>query len=106
MHHLALVSAALAASVATPPILAQGPVEAPTAHVSYADLNLRTEEGVAKLDRRIHRAVTRLCAAEGIAALRARVQIRKCRETASLRAQPQKLQAIAAARRAPNYAAR
>lgn len=52
-----ILAAALVA--AATPALAQDP--APRIAVAYADLNLNTAGGVAELDRRIDRAVDRVC---------------------------------------------
>jgi len=67
--------ALLALVLASAPALAQ-----PTAGtVRYSDLDLATPAGVAKLDRRIDRAVARLCGAAYPTDLNGRAQVDSCR---------------------------
>lgn len=54
-------SAAAAASFATP----AHATETKSVEVSFADLNLRNDEGVARFDRRIERAIDQVCDYDG-----------------------------------------
>ncbi len=55
--------------------------EAPTANVSYADLNLGTAAGRQMLDQRISIAVKRVCGTGQ--SLQEDIEVRKCRTSAS-----------------------
>ena len=59
---LVLIAAGLGAGVASaqPPVTVYGS-NAPTARVSYADLNLASERGVAKLQNRVRAAASDMC---------------------------------------------
>ena len=48
---------------------------APTARVSYADLDLASQAGVTKLEHRVSTAADRLCSGVGIETLAARLRI-------------------------------
>lgn len=51
----------------------------PDVRVSYADLNLRTSEGVEVLDRRLARAVRLVCAEDrGTRELNRKIALRRC----------------------------
>jgi UrcA family protein len=67
---------------------------APTARVSYADLDLRRAAGVAKLDQRVAAAADRLCVGIGIETLAARVDGLQCRDATIAAAAPQVRHAI------------
>lgn len=67
---------------------------APTARVSYADLDLRHQAGVARLERRVAAAADRLCIGVGIETLAARVDGFKCRDAAITAAAPQVRRAV------------
>lgn len=56
---------------------------APSIRVSYADLDLTRIEGRATLERRVGRAVTRLCGRPSVYDLGAMTEYRFCRKTAS-----------------------
>ena len=59
MNKLIALTASIAAStVIMTPVHAQSPK---SVEVGYADLNLRTAEGVARFDRRIDRAIDTVC---------------------------------------------
>jgi UrcA family protein len=66
---------ALALIFAAAPALAQPPV----GRVRYSDLDLATPAGVAMLDRRIGRAVERLCGGAYPTDLDAQAQVARCR---------------------------
>ena len=59
---LSLIAAGLGAGVASaqPPVTVYGS-NAPTAHVSYADINLASVSGVKKLQNRVRGAASDLC---------------------------------------------
>lgn len=82
---IALASAS-AAAAQQPPIVVDG---APTAHVSYADLNLQTSEGRQALDGRIRRAAKELCIETGVVTLNRVMMGRKCLAEAIASARPQ-----------------
>lgn len=65
--------------------------------VSIRDLDLTTNTGIRKLERRINRAIDRVCPAEGIGALVQTRSIRQCREDAVASVRPQVDRAVAAA---------
>jgi UrcA family protein len=68
---------------------------APTARVAYADLDLHSKAGLARLDGRIRAAADRLCTGIGIEALAARLDALTCRDDAIAAAAPQVERAIA-----------
>ena len=67
--------ALLALILASAPTLAQPPVGT----VRYSDLDLATPAGVAKLDRRIDRAVAQLCGTAFPADLNGKAEVDRCR---------------------------
>jgi len=73
--NLPAIAFALAALTATPAI-AQG---ANSVKVPYGDLNLGSQTGIAALDRRLDRAVERVCGYAPIQDLSARRRIEQCR---------------------------
>lgn len=70
---------------------------APTARVSYADLDLRRAAGVAKLERRVAAAADSLCVGIGVQTLAARLEGAKCRDATIAAAAPQVRHAVEAA---------
>lgn len=56
-----MAAAFTAASLSFTPAIAAGDEQQRTAGVSYADLDLATEEGITQLDNRIDRAARRVC---------------------------------------------
>lgn len=94
---LANVAVAVPAHAAAP--------EAPTALVRYADLDLATAGGVARLDRRIRAAVTDVCGAADIRDLVQGAAVHRCRVAALADAAPQLASAIASARNGTKVAA-
>lgn len=66
----------------------------PTARVGYADLDLRSPDGVARLERRIAAAADRLCIGVGEEALADRLAGFQCRDAAIADAAPQVRRAI------------
>ncbi len=89
---LALVAPAAASSQA--PLLVTGSA-APTKIVSYRDLNLASDDGVAQLNRRIGRAATRLCIDPNPQHLSAVMLGRACADDAVASTAPQVSAAIA-----------
>ena len=73
--NLPAIAFALAALTATPAI-AQA---SHTVRVPYGDLNLASQSGIAALDRRLDRAVERVCGNAPIQDLSARRRIERCR---------------------------
>lgn len=67
--------ALLALVLASTPALAQPPAGT----VRYSDLDLSTPNGVARLDRRIDRAVAQLCGSAFPTDLNARAEVDRCR---------------------------
>lgn len=65
--------------------------------VNIRDLDLSTPRGISKLERRINRAIDRVCPADGIGALVERSSVRQCREDAVASVRPQVDRAVAAA---------
>jgi UrcA family protein len=92
--------AALAALIATPafgqgesPIVVEG--GAPTAVVSYADLDLGSNSGLVTLNGRISRAASRLCTESGRTDLATQLNETRCFRTAVASAGPQIDRAVA-----------
>lgn len=100
-----LLAPALLAALTASPLFAQQPSQ-PAVHVSYADLDLTAPAGVAKLDHRLRGAVDRLCPAEGVTTLQAKVERMRCRDEIAAKVADQRRQAVAAASQPTPYAAR
>lgn len=94
----ALILAATAS--AAPPIVVEGQQQ-PTATVSYADLDLDTAAGRARLDSRIRRAAKSLCLDEAVRDLADRLDQKACLSFAVASARPQIEQAVVIASRSP-----
>ena len=101
---LALTGMIALASISAATLQAQGYFDVPFADeppareaVSIRDLDLTTDAGIRKLERRINRAIDRVCPAEGIGALVQRRSVRECREDAVASVRPQVDRAVAAA---------
>ncbi|HEX5181786.1 MAG TPA: UrcA family protein [Allosphingosinicella sp.] len=99
----AALAAAMALAVTGATIVATSPVSAaelvvngnaPTARVSYADLDLGSPAGVAKLERRVAAAADRLCIGIGEEVLAARLDGFRCRNAAIAAAEPQVRRAV------------
>lgn len=88
---LAIASSLIVLSTAgyaeKPPVIVQAVLDVPTAHVSYADLNLRTQAGVQVLQARVRRAATTICMEPQIRELPRVAAGRNCYNTAMTRAQ-------------------
>jgi UrcA family protein len=98
IRRTAFLGCALAAAgLALPaPVLAEQ-IER-TEYVSFGDLDLTSEEGVETLDRRLNRAVTRVCGTEAFQVLAVWAQVRDCKRGAREGIAPQRDAAIARAR--------
>lgn len=79
---------------ASPAFAADVVVNAPTARVSYADLDLGSRAGVAKLQKRVAAAAGRLCIGIGMETLAARMEDSKCEQATIAAAAPQVRRAI------------
>jgi UrcA family protein len=86
---LALIAAAIAA---TPAAADQG------RRVSYADLDLTSESGIATLDARIDRAVRQICGSASPSDLRGRHYVQRCRTETRASVQARRSDALAQAR--------
>jgi len=73
-YNLSAIAFALAALTATPAFAGSNTVKVP-----YGDLNLGTPAGVAALDRRLDRAVERVCGDAPLRNLAAQRRIEQCR---------------------------
>ena len=94
---IALTVAALLAAAFASPVAAQSPsgVQA----VSYSDLNLRSDAGVERLERRLGAAVRNVCGSPSAADPLGRARVQECREATAAAAAAQRDRAVAAARR-------
>ncbi|HEY1604078.1 MAG TPA: UrcA family protein [Allosphingosinicella sp.] len=99
----AALAAAMALAVTGATIVATMPVSAaelvvdgraPTARISYADLDLASPAGVARLERRVAAAADRLCTGVGEEALAARLDGFQCRAATIAAAEPQVRRAV------------
>ncbi|MBD2841469.1 UrcA family protein [Erythrobacter rubeus] len=70
--------AALALSLAAIPAAVFAAPEEHTIAVSYADLNLATDEGTAILDRRIDNAIEKICGGPAPRDVNAGMKVRRC----------------------------
>ena len=78
---LPLAALAALAFTAVPAASApQAPAGSATVAVHFADLDLNSRAGVAKLDRRIRAAVETACGSASSFDVRGKNQVRKCRE--------------------------
>lgn len=81
-----LIVISTAGQAEKPPLIVEAVLDIPTAYVSYADLNLRTEAGVKALEARVHRAATTICLEPQIRELPRVINRRNCYNTAMTRA--------------------
>lgn len=81
-----LIAISTAGQAEKPPFIVEGVLDVPTARVSYADLNLRSEAGVQVLQARVRRAATTLCIEPQVRELHRMLLGRKCFNTAMTRA--------------------
>lgn len=73
---------ALAALVTAVPAAAATNEERVSETVSYADLDLTSEAGIETLDRRLDRAVRRVCGSPMVKSVQSERRVTKCREQA------------------------
>lgn len=66
---------------AQPPVTVYGPT-APSARVSYADLNMQSERGVSKLQARVRHAASGICLIESREMLEVSLKRKGCYDTA------------------------
>jgi UrcA family protein len=71
-----------AAAMAQSGLVVTGVPDLPTASVSYADLDLSSAAGRAKLNARIRSAADRLCAYEGVQPVQEKSERRQCFQAA------------------------
>ena len=71
------------------PLIVEGVIEQPVIYVSYADLNLANEAGVARLNRRVRTAATRLCMQNGFQGVTQEMRDHACRADALTNARRQ-----------------
>ena len=62
---------------------------APSARVSHADLNLRSEAGLKRLEARVRAAAAKLCIGTGTETLQSRLEGLACRDSVIAAAAPQ-----------------
>jgi len=91
----AVSGATLAATGAPAQAADLSAARAPTAHVRYADLNLRSAEGLRRLQARVRTAAERLCPGSRATALGERREGLVCRDAAIAGAAPQVRRAVA-----------
>ena len=70
------------AQAAEDPVVVEGNIDRPFIVVSYADLNLAEEAGVARLNRRVRAAATRLCIQPGLQPVGEEMRDQACRKDA------------------------
>jgi UrcA family protein len=94
------VPAILLATAAAAPVQAVrgSPRPYPAAIISFADLDLATRAGVAKLDRRLAQAVREVCSSFGRYSAREVDETQRCRTATRANLQARRAQVIAAAR--------
>lgn len=95
--NLSAVAFALAALTVTLPVEAVANGQPLSENVHYGDLNLATQAGIDALDRRLDRAVKRVCGDASPRSLSEERQVGKCREETWQSIQPDREFAIARA---------
>lgn len=95
----AIAFTAMALAAASPgPVQAQDQDDVRTEAVQYIDLNLTDGAGIEQLNRRLHRAVTRLCKARDANTASEASQLRACRLAAWAGIEPTRAFVIARAK--------
>ena len=102
--NLPAIAFALAALVATHPSTAFANNEPPSEKVHYGDLNLASEDGIKALDRRLDRAVQRVCGQATVRELYQQQAIEKCRKDTMRSIQGEREFAIATANGSETWA--
>ncbi|CUS43794.1 MAG: UrcA family protein [Pseudomonadota bacterium] len=90
-----LIPAALLSAVL--PNAAQAMENPADVHVAYRDLNLKSPSGVQMLDRRIERAVSRICVEDGALDMQRRLAVFRCRRVALAKVAGQRAAALESA---------
>ncbi|QNQ08831.1 UrcA family protein [Sphingomonas alpina] len=72
----------------------------PDVHISYHDLDLRSQAGITQLDRRINRAINAVCPDPVGVDLQLKLAISKCRRIKAAEVSGQRIGALASATRA------
>src|SRR5688572_27210146 len=97
---LPLAALAAFAFTAAPAAADNGPVGSATVAVHYADLDLNSRSGVAKLDRRIRAAVETACGTASDFDVRGKNKVKSCRADTLQAVAAQRDKVIASAQRA------
>jgi UrcA family protein len=95
---------ALIAAMTAAPAFAAPAEDMPTAAVHFGDLDLKTSDGLARLNKRISRAAANICNVGDLRDPKNFAAARDCREVALNRAAPEIELAVAAAHRGEGYA--
>ena len=82
-----LIAISTAAYAEKPPVIVDGVLDMPTVHVSYADLNLRSQAGLQVLQARVRRAASTICLEPQVRELPRVIAARNCYNSAMARAQ-------------------
>ncbi|WP_380872814.1 hypothetical protein ACFB49_37200 [Sphingomonas sp. DBB INV C78] len=98
----ALVATASAALLVAAPAFAQS--ETRSEAVRYGDLDLKSDDGVAKLDSRVRTAANSVCGVDGARTIQEVAQARKCAKIAMTNAAGPVQLAVAQARSNQGYA--
>jgi UrcA family protein len=99
LHILAALAVTLSGTLGASAVSAQAPASAERVIVSYADLDLASQGGVATLNRRILTAVQAACGTPSDSDPRGKNAIQSCRHRTFDQASSQASRAIALARR-------
>ncbi|MBO9518064.1 MAG: UrcA family protein [Porphyrobacter sp.] len=91
---LPAIAFALAALVQTVPSVASAREQGRTIPVGYGDLDLTSPEGIKALDRRLDRAVRRVCGEHGYQNLQQQAGVSKCQDATWAHIQSQRQVAI------------
>lgn len=101
MKIVAFAAAAVASALCLSPTAGRaGPVEQVTLRIGYGDLDLATDSGRSRLDRRLGAAVAEACGSASDLDLAGQNAVRRCRVAARQAATVQRDLALAAARNA------
>jgi len=79
---VALTAIIVPAAASAQPVIVEAVIEQPVIYVSYADLNLADQRGVDRLNRRVHKAATRLCVQAGLQPVADVARDQACRKLA------------------------
>jgi len=102
MKTISILAALFATTLTAAPAFAQVATPQRTVAVSFADLNLRSEDGRAALDSRIRSAIREVCGNPSPADLRGQNRAADCRAELSARVSLQRDVALAAAQKGGN----